>query len=596
MNVLAQAGIDFALAALLSAGITALCIHLSRRLHLIADPRADRWHKVPTPNTGGAAIFLSCAAIYLIVGKWQYPVVAGAAAAMFALGFIDDRLRLRPRIKFLGQSLAAIAVIASGVVFRPTPWEPLNLFITFLWITGITNAFNLIDNMDGLCAGVTVIIAGSRFWLAIQNGDHTSAGLLAIIAGAFFGFLIFNYNPARIFMGDTGSMFAGFTLASLAIAAPVPNTRIFISTILAPALTFLYPIFDTALVSFLRRATGKPISQGGRDHSSHRLVSLGIGERKAVWLLWTLAAAGSAAGLLTYWMPVGVLAIGFLLLLATIIFGIFLAGLPGYELLESGPAHLSWIRRLIPSLRAGITLIVDVLLAGVALLAAFLLRWEDSFIGVPLSEFRLSLPVVLGCQLFACLVFRTFNLGWRWSGSRDLVTIAQTVVFSASTSIFAVWMGGLRGYSRGVIVIYALLLFLSMGALRASLRLLWHTLALPQAQRKVALLAASSSIEFLVLALRHHAIHDMSPVVILGTDPAAENTRMYGVPVRYAVDNPAAILESASADSLLILANDELTLDQERIVQACAASGISVEQFEITVRPYEDRTSATAAN
>jgi len=333
--------IRFLAAAGLSAVLIAIYLRLSTRLRLVAVPRADRWHSQPTPNSGGIAILISCAIVYGIAGRGQYGSIAFFAGAVSILGLIDDRVGLRPLVKFAGQSIAAIGVIASGVVFRPTGWNLFDLAITFLWIAGITNAFNLIDNMDGLCAGVAIIIAGFRCWPAIQNGDIAGAQLLATIAGSFFGFLIFNYKPARIFMGDAGSMFAGFSLACLAIASPLPNTRIFVSAILGPALTFLYPIFDTMLVSVLRTTAGRPISVGGRDHSSHRLASSRLGERRAVWVLWALAALGSAAGAYTYRMPAGVLAIGGLLLIATAVFGVFLANLPACQMPESPEAQVT---------------------------------------------------------------------------------------------------------------------------------------------------------------------------------------------------------------------------------------------------------------
>ena len=179
------AGILTIASALLAAAFTFACIRLSARLRLTAKPRTDRWHKSPTPNTGGVAIFLSCAAVYLLAARGQYPVVAAAAAGVALLGFLDDRIQLRPLVKFGGQSLAAVAVIASGVVFRVTGWEALDVVITFLWIAGVTNAFNLIDNMDGLCAGVTVIICGFRFWSALQTGDAAGAQFLAILGGVF---------------------------------------------------------------------------------------------------------------------------------------------------------------------------------------------------------------------------------------------------------------------------------------------------------------------------------------------------------------------------------------------------------------------------
>ncbi len=193
--------------------------------------------------------------------------------------------------------MAALAVIASGVVFRATPWELLNLALSFLWIVGITNAFNLIDNMDGLCGGVTVIISGFRCWFAVANGDAAGALIMAALGGSFLGFLAFNYRPAKIFMGDCGSMFAGFLLGALTIASPPPRTGVVLSALLYPVLTFLYPIFDTVLVSVMRRAAGRPISVGGRDHSSHRLVAMGLSEQRVVWLLWALTAIGCAAGL-----------------------------------------------------------------------------------------------------------------------------------------------------------------------------------------------------------------------------------------------------------------------------------------------------------
>lgn len=388
-------------------------------------------------------------------------------------------------------------------------------------------------------------------------------------------------------MGDGGSLFAGFTLASLAIAAPIPNTRIFLSAILCPVLTFLYPLFDTVLVSFLRRAAGTPIYVGGRDHSSHRLASLGLGDQKTVWLLWALTAAGSVAGIFTYWMPLGVLAVGLLLVVAAIMFGIFLASLPGYEFPESAPVRSNGLRQWIPRLRTGLTLLIDVLLSGVALLTAFLVRWEDTFTGEPRSEFVVSLPVVMGCQLFACILFRTYRLGWRWSGADDIVTVAKAVIVSASSSIFIVWMGGLRGYSRGVIILFALLLFVFMSALRMFLRFLWRTLAVPKPQRRCAILAGNSSLEFLVLALQHDAIHNTAPVVVLGTDPAEENRRVHGVPVRYAWKDPVAILRQTSADFLIVASSHSLSPEQRDIVDACSGAGIPVDRFEIALRPYQ---------
>ena len=597
MTVVQGVGIAAVTAVVLSASLTRLLVRFSFRLRLMAQPRLDRWHRRPTPNTGGIAILVAAALAYVAVLPAHYGPIVVAAVFVALLGFLDDRIQLKPSIKFAGQSLAALAVIASGVVFRATPWEPLNYALSFLWIVGITNAFNLIDNMDGLCAGVAVIISGFRCWFAIQNGDAACALIMAVLGGSFLGFLVFNYSPAKIFMGDCGSMFAGFLLSALAIASPVPRTRVVLSALFYPALTFLYPIFDTMLVSVMRRAAGRPVSVGGRDHSSHRLVSLGLSERRVVWLLWALTALGSATGLATYALPFGVLAITALLIVGATMFGIFLGTLPNYGLPESAPVRTIEFRRVIPSLRACVTLLVDVLLAGVALLCASLVRWEDSFSGRPLDLFLLSLPIVMGSQAMAGLVFRSFNLGWRWFGFRDLFVLGKCVLAGSAVSMFLVWLLGMRDYSRGVVLIYMFLVFGLMAGLRVSLWFFWQTLGQSRGSRKAAVLGADVAGEILVLVLQRDIKMRAHPVLVLDSDPASQYTRVHGVPVRHAGDDSPEILRRSGVEVLVVPADAMQSAAKFAIIAACRRAGFPVEQYELSTRPLpEQQTAALAAS
>ena len=570
----------------MSSTVTYLLIRWSVRLRLVAQPRSDRWHGEATPNTGGLAILFASVFCYFLFAPGRYAVVAVCAGLVSLLGFLDDRVQLRPLLKFAGQSVAVIVVIASGVVFRGTPWDWVNLVITFLWIAGITNAFNLIDNMDGLCAGVAVIICGSRIVLAVRNHDDGGALLLAVLAGAVLGFLIFNHKPARIFMGDCGSMFVGFSLGALAIASPVPNTRVFVSTIFYPALAFLYPIFDTVLVSVLRRSAGRPISVGGRDHSSHRLVSLGLTERKTVWLLWLLAAVGASAGLLSYLMPVGVLAIAILLISGVSIFGIFLATLPAYVMPDTAPVRARWIRRVTPNLRAGVTLIVDTLLAGVALLVAFLIRWENTFIGPPMQQFLLSLPVVMGFYTLASIGFRTFDSGWRWFGARDLFALGRCAVTSAAVSIFVVWFLGMRGYSRGVVLLYAFLVLAFTAGLRLSMQFLWQSLAIPVGARRVAVLGANGAAALTILVMQQSGLMNAEPIAIIDADPAADRRRIHGVKVHYVGSDACRLLRKLRADLLVVPSGEALTDEYRRILEQCREAGVPIEQFEMGMKSW----------
>jgi UDP-GlcNAc:undecaprenyl-phosphate GlcNAc-1-phosphate transferase len=320
------------LTGLLSALLTRLQIGMNSRLGLTANPRKDRWHSVPTPSSGGLAIFLSCAAAYWLVCPGRYPRIALAAAILWMFGFLDDRLRLPPLLKLAVQATAAGFVVLGGIVFPLTPWYLANVALSMFWIVMITNALNLIDNMDGLCAGVVIVICLFRSWLLNSEGYRADADLCAILAAAFAGFLFFNYHPARIFMGDCGSLPAGFALGALTLAGPAPHKGLLLTGFFYPALTFAYPIFDTALVSILRKLTGRPISLGGRDHSSHRLASLGLDQRQVVWILWLLTAFGSSLGIMIHWMPDALFAAGGLLLGLLGMFALSLARLPGYPL------------------------------------------------------------------------------------------------------------------------------------------------------------------------------------------------------------------------------------------------------------------------
>src|ERR1035438_810741 len=315
---------------ILSALLTRLQIRADPWLGLTAPPRADRWHSVPTPSSGGLAVFLSCAAAYWLACPGRYPRIAWAVAALWIFGFLDDRLRFRPALKLAVQVTAAGFVVLGGVVFPATPWYLPNVALSMFWMVMITNAFNLIDNMDGLCAGVVIVICLFRSWLLASQGYRADADLCAILAAAFAGFLFFNYHPARIFMGDCGSLPAGFALGALTLAGPAPHKGLLLTGFLYPALTFAYPIFDTALVSALRKLTGRPISRGGRDHSSHRLASQGLNQRQVVWILWLLTAFGSSLGIMIHWMPDALFAAGGLLLVLLGTFALSLATLPGY--------------------------------------------------------------------------------------------------------------------------------------------------------------------------------------------------------------------------------------------------------------------------
>ena len=275
---------------------------LARRAGAVAHPKTDRWHTRSTPMLGGIAILVAVLGTFfmLVPPSREATIILAASTSLFLVGLIDDFLHLAPYQKLIGQLGAAAAVAWFGLILPWTGSPIVNVLITLFWLVGMTNALNMLDNMDGLAAGVSAIAATFLSWNFYATQQWPQALLLLAFAGALLGFLIHNHQPASIFMGDCGSMFVGFLLAGsvLTYGSGHGRSRSVVAVLAVPLLVLVVPIFDTTLVTLLRKLAGRPASQGGRDHTSHRLVALGLSEKHAVWMLYTFAiAAGSLATL-----------------------------------------------------------------------------------------------------------------------------------------------------------------------------------------------------------------------------------------------------------------------------------------------------------
>src|ERR1700694_5135432 len=208
-----------AVAAILALVLTPLVRVLARRIGMIAKPKTDRWHKKPTAMLGGVAIWLSVVISYFaFLPRTPYGLVIIAASTfLFLVGLVDDFLHTKPYQKLIGQVMGSAFVIYYGLTLPWTSYSALNVAITIFWLIGVTNAVNLLDNMDGLATGIAVIASSFLAISFINSTLTTEALMLMIFAGVLLGFLVYNSNPASIFMGDSGSMFVGFFLASSAL-------------------------------------------------------------------------------------------------------------------------------------------------------------------------------------------------------------------------------------------------------------------------------------------------------------------------------------------------------------------------------------------
>jgi UDP-GlcNAc:undecaprenyl-phosphate GlcNAc-1-phosphate transferase len=280
-------------ALLLAIGGTPIARRTALRLGIIDRPSARKIHTSPVPLMGGLAIYVAFIVALILFGDRFYVnqvigIFLGATLMSF-MGLWDDRRELSPWLRLIGQLIATLILVFSGVQVHLFPWNWLNVAITLFWVVGITNAVNFLDNMDGLSGGVAAIASAFYLLLALMSGQYLVGALAAALLGACLGFLIYNFNPARIFMGDSGALFLGFVLAAVGIKLRFPANVHFV-TWMVPVLVMGLPIFDMTLVVFSRLRRGlNPIITPGKDHLSHRLVKMGASPREAVLICYLLA-------------------------------------------------------------------------------------------------------------------------------------------------------------------------------------------------------------------------------------------------------------------------------------------------------------------
>ncbi len=315
----------------------------------------------PVPYLGGLAMVAGFSAMCLVAAGIdrrgavlvELGVLLGIGLLLALMGLLDDlRGGLSPLLRLGVEIGAGAAVFATGSGADVRAGGAVDLLVTVLWVVGITNAFNLLDNMDGLSAGVAALAGAAFCLIAGLNGQFLVAALAAGVAGCAAGFLRHNFHPARIYMGDAGSLFLGFLLAVLGLKLTLSGTPSVVA-LFVPLLVLGVPVFDTTLVTWQRLTHGRSPLQGGRDHASHRLVWVGIPVPVAVCLLYAATVALGWLALLLARLDVasGLLLVGFVLAVGTFLMGL-LAAVPVYDNSRQRRAMLKVVRPHEPDQRA----------------------------------------------------------------------------------------------------------------------------------------------------------------------------------------------------------------------------------------------------
>jgi UDP-GlcNAc:undecaprenyl-phosphate GlcNAc-1-phosphate transferase len=580
--------------ALLTGAIATFVLRsVARRQGLLSPPQPDRWHPRPTPLLGGIALWLvslATTAALLPVEAWPrlLPILCAATGA-FALGLIDDFARIKPATKLTGQIAVGCITIVSGWSVGAVSSPAIDALISLAWFVAIVNAFNLLDNMDGLCAGVAAIAAVGTC-VAVNDPSAWEFVFSAALAGACLGFLVFNYHPASIFMGDSGSLFIGGSLAVLTSLPSGGRPSGPLAAMTAPVLLLLIPLFDTLFVALSRRLALRSASVGGRDHTSHRLVALGFSERQAVLLLWGLAAVsgGAAVGLERAHvreanLVVGLLVIG-LALLATHLAKVRVYDGSDFAMLRDKTftpllVEFTYKRRVFEVL-------LDLGLVIVAYYGSYVIRF-DRDLPQYYDLFVASLPIVIACQLLSFFAVGVYRGLWRFLTAGDLLTYVKAVALgTVSSVIMLVYLYRFSGYSRSVFIIYAMALLLLLAASRYSFRLIGEMAnrRRPGTQR-VAIYGAGEGGALLVRELWRNPRYDYRIIGFFDDDLSKAGKRLDGLPVFGGIDRIPAMVVECAIDSLIVSTRklDPARLDQLRRI--CYESGTGLMQFDFELKP-----------
>lgn len=303
----------FLIAAVITAAATPLAIRIAPLIGAMDVPKDDRrMHGKPVPRLGGIAIYFGIVVSFVRLMPWDrqiFGIILGGTL-MMCIGIYDDLKNMNPKAKLMAQTASAFIVFYFSVQLRVIanlfPFGPkyfifplwLSLILTVFWIVGITNTVNLIDGLDGLAAGIVCIACIAVAYTSAMNGRLETTYIMLSVAGATLGFLLFNFYPAKIFMGDAGSMLLGFMLASLSLVGDTPTkgTTLFVTVV--PMMILALPIFDTAFAIVRRMVNKRPIMQADKGHLHHRIMAMGFGQRRTVLALYSISAIMGVAGIL----------------------------------------------------------------------------------------------------------------------------------------------------------------------------------------------------------------------------------------------------------------------------------------------------------
>ena len=606
-------------ALLLTLVLTPVVRELNRRLGMVDKPDPRRINKVPVPRGGGLALVVGVSVAYSVfllvtgrpgvygasdVGFWKMGVLALAIAA---LGLADDKFSLPPKLKLLGQLVVAFLVWWwTGLGFNDL-WPSLpkwaDCVLTVFWITGAVNAFNLIDGLDGLASGIAFIatlgMAGGLFFVH----DPSSTLFYFAFAGGLLGFLRYNYHPASVFLGDCGSMFIGFVLATLPLSSHVPNS--FLVSVGVPLLAMGVPIFDTSL-AILRRTIRRLIARGDTasgqvmtadtDHLHHRLLrKAGLNQRKAAWTLYGLTLVAVVFGLVAMSLEskAGGLWLGALALAAVVIFKDATIELfdAGRLLNRAAHAHDKEARRLVASWAVPFYVFADVL----ALVGVFFLCTKSLGLSHDAQALRCFLPVRVVATFGFLIAFGAYRTVWSRAVGSNYFRLFLACVFGAiAGSVFIYYWPSMKPSRLGAMTFgFAVLSFsalLLVRVFRGFVRDLFYALDCSRLRNRKdvsRILVYGAGLRYKTFRrelVRTTSANDRMIVGLLDDDVFLKGKYIGGIRIYGTINDAPEVINALNVDAVVIacIVSDEW---MKVVREILAPTGVKVTQFSFSENP-----------
>jgi UDP-GlcNAc:undecaprenyl-phosphate GlcNAc-1-phosphate transferase len=513
-----------------------------------------------------------------------------AGIAMFVVGVLDDRFQLSPLAK-----LVSSLIIGAFLVFSlgrqptdPLPWAQTLVAIVFF--AGVCHAFNLLDNMDGLAAGVALIAAAFLAGLLQDALGAPLVLLLVALCGALLGFLHWNRPPARLFMGDCGSLFIGAVVGGASLVPVLSDHGNMPWTWLMVIAILVVPLFDTGFVLVLRRLAGRKATRGGTDHVSHRLVSLGFSERSAVRILYLLGIVGGVTAWGLAWGGIEqMLPLAAVFAVVVTLVGVYLARVAAYDAQDFQALERSSFAPILKDLTFrwhAAEVMLDLVLIAACYYFAYRLRFEGQALDHFLPYFTASLPVVLGLKLASLYGSGLYQRSWETFGLRDVSVVLRGVLMGSVLSVLAAaYFYRLEGFSRVVFVIDALLLTIAIIGTRASFRSMSLVAASrSKRSRRVLVYGAGAFGQMIVRELRANAEWRMNPVAFIDDDPMKAHRWIMGVPVRGALAQLESTLRRYKVDEVILSSPSINGSIEHQIRDVCTALDRPVRRLQISIQ------------